>query len=122
MYPVEATFTDSAQASAYAVEMNRRLDSEAMRKCGECHMNHLYLISQTENNDYDTYDAAVVCAPDLTTAINMNPRTGLPMTEDDWKNPYTGWCTSADKVAVVCIGEADPGITQGVVLASFNAG
>lgn len=28
----------------------------------------LFLISQTQNNDYDTYDSAVVTAPDEETA------------------------------------------------------
>jgi len=33
---------------------------------------NLYLISQKINTDYDTYDSAVVCAPDEITAKNMN--------------------------------------------------
>jgi inorganic pyrophosphatase/exopolyphosphatase len=34
---------------------------------------NIYLISQTENEDYDTYNSAVVYAPDEDTARNLHP-------------------------------------------------
>ncbi|MFA6125419.1 hypothetical protein [Sphingomonas sp.] len=37
----------------------------------------LFLISQNQNYDYDTYDSAVVAAPDEETARLMNPRNGM---------------------------------------------
>lgn len=36
----------------------------------------LFLISQTQNNDYDTCDSAVVAAPDEETARSTTPAMG----------------------------------------------
>ena len=82
----------------------------------------LYLISQTENNDYDTYDSAVVYAPDEDTARNLDPLDGLWMTEDDWSHFASAWCSSSDAVSVKYLGEAPIGVETGVVCSSFNAG
>lgn len=83
---------------------------------------NLYRISQNQNNDYDTYDSAVVAAPDEETAKNMNPSGAGMMTEEKWKYPYSSWCTSAEYVNVEFIGTATDGIEQSVICASFNAG
>ncbi len=80
----------------------------------------LYLVSQSENNDYDTYDSFVACAPDEETARNMDPCGGGPM---NWgKGRYSSWCSSSSSVKVELIGEANPDVKQGVVCSSFNAG
>ena len=83
----------------------------------------LWLISQNSNDDYDTYDAAVVAAESDEEARHMNPRNGERM---DWtdaaSNQYGSWCSTPDAVLVCLIGEATPGTEAGVVLASFNAG
>jgi len=80
----------------------------------------LFKISQDENTDYDTYDSAVVAAPNGQTARNMNPRDGKEFV--GWNEYYSSWCTSADKVTVEYLGEATEGIEQGVICSSFNAG
>jgi hypothetical protein len=81
----------------------------------------LYLISQHQNRGYDTFFEAVVCATGRQSAAGMNPRTGNPMTDDEWKtNDY--WCNHGSLVDVKYIGNAAAGIKEGVVLASFNAG
>lgn len=80
----------------------------------------LFLISQTANNDYDTYDAAVVCAPDAETARHMDPATGRVM--DDWSSEFSAWAPTPTDVTVRDIGEAAPDLVVGVVCASFNAG
>jgi hypothetical protein len=80
----------------------------------------LFLISQDENNYYETYDAAVVCAEDEDQARLIHP-CGDPNEEYKF-GEYSRWCSSADKVNVKFIGDAAPGIPAGVVLASFNAG
>ena len=82
----------------------------------------LFLISQRENNDYDTYDSAVVAAPDEDTARNTKPRTGEQMTAEDWRCRYSDWCSSPAAVTVVYLGDAAPGVTPGIVCASYNAG
>ena len=84
---------------------------------------NIYHISQTVNTDYDTYDAAVVCAPDEETARSLNPDTGKPMTDADWRNGlHDAWVSSPSDVRVRYLGPADPSVKPGLVLASFNAG
>ena len=76
----------------------------------------LYLISQDENDNYDTYDSAVVAARDEEDARQINPG-------GDWsKTKYVSWCSSPDKVIVRLVGEAAPDVPRGLILASFNAG
>lgn len=78
----------------------------------------LFLISQDENGDYDTYDSAVVAAPDEATARNTNPGTGGQI--ETWDRRLC-WCSGPEKVTVRYLGEA-VNVAQGVVCASFNAG
>lgn len=82
---------------------------------------NLYLISQNRNNGYDTYDSAVVAAPDESTARNMDPHTSTQRTEEDWCSNNL-WAPSIEFVSVKYLGQADHGIEQGVICASFNAG
>ncbi len=81
----------------------------------------LFLISQIKNNDYDTFDSAVVAADSEEIARQMNPYDGNPWTakESEWTHDY--WCDPLF-VKVEYIGEASLGVKQGVICASFNAG
>ena len=80
----------------------------------------LFRIYQNLNDGYDTYDAAIVAAPDAETARQMQPGTGdlygseHSLSSGTWAKP--------EHVGVIEIGEATPGTGQGVLLASFNAG
>lgn len=76
---------------------------------------NLYLISQTENNDYDTYDSAVVAAETEGQARNTHPRGVWP------KGMNYSW-TTPENVAAKLIGVAVEGTPAGVILGSFNAG
>jgi hypothetical protein len=78
----------------------------------------LFLISQDQNNDYDTYDSAVVAAPDEETAKQMNPANGKPV--DEWER--NTWCNGPEHVTVRYLGDAVGDVEQDVVCASFNAG
>jgi hypothetical protein len=79
---------------------------------------NLYLISQTDRNDYDTYDSAVVAAENEEDARKIHPGE-----YEEWTtHSYRTWASSPDLVTVRLIGQAAPGIETGVVLASFNAG
>lgn len=82
---------------------------------------NLYLISQTENSDYDTYDSAVVCAPNEDAARNTCPSDGKKV---DWASGGTRhvWCSSPEAVMVKLLGRANKTIEVGIVCASFNAG
>jgi hypothetical protein len=78
---------------------------------------NLYLCSQKQNQDYDTYDSFIGAFDNEEEARNHHP--------DDyreWDDGYSTWCESPDDVKVVFIGEADHDLPKGVILASFNAG
>lgn len=77
----------------------------------------LYLISQNENIDYDTYDSAVVAAHNEEEASKIHPDPPYGSWED-----CRDWCSSPNVVKVEYIGEAAPNVKKGVILASFNAG
>ena len=88
---------------------------------------NLYKISQDSNIDYDTYDSAVVCAENEETARQMIPfhlydGDEIEPASTDWSVPSNCWCASPDLVKVKFIGNAAPGLPQGLVCASFNAG
>ena len=75
----------------------------------------LWLISQSVNNDYDTYDAAVVAAETEEEAKKIHPCGRQDdCSERTWADPKN--------VKAKLIGEAVEGTKAGVVLASFNAG
>jgi len=77
---------------------------------------NLYKISQTENNGYDTFDSAIVCAASEGDAKTINPDGR------EWGDEWSFWCKSPDDVTVELLGTALDGATRGVVLGSFNAG
>lgn len=87
----------------------------------------LWLIEQDENNNYDTYDCAVVAAATEDDARQQHPNGSVwdatPARDSEaWTYPYGSWCSHPDKVTVRLIGEAAPDMVAGVVVASFNAG
>ena len=78
----------------------------------------LWKISQDKNNDWDTYDSAVVAAETEAEARMMHPSTG-----DDIKpTPYSSWVGDPAYVQCEYIGKAKDGTQKGVICASFNAG
>lgn len=80
---------------------------------------NLYRISQEVNQDYDTYDSAVVCAE-----TEEGARSTHPSGSSDWDGKhreYGDW-TDKENVKVELIGVADPTQSRGVICASFNAG
>lgn len=95
----------------------------------------LYLISQNVNNNYDTYDSAVVAANSEDEARAMYPGGDEYWDKDkeqwyyisgDGARSYSSftagsWAPFKD-VQAQYIGEAHKTIKAGVVLASFNAG
>ena len=84
-------------------------------------MNFLYHISQTVNNNYNTYDSSVICAANATDAKNTHPQDGdlySPERELKWLRTWA----IPEHVTAVVIGEAKSTQSTGVVCASFNAG
>jgi hypothetical protein len=83
---------------------------------------YLYLISQSVNNDYDTFDSAVVIAPSKEEARNMHPNwpdSEWPTKKHSW---YNCWADRPEQVTVSLIGTALRNAPQSVVCSSFNAG
>ena len=79
---------------------------------------NLYLISQDENTDYDTYDSAIVAAENDKEAVNIHP-DGY---NGKWSGKYSTWASSPSNVSSKLIGKAGKSVEKGIVLASFNAG
>jgi hypothetical protein len=76
----------------------------------------LFQLWQTVNNDYDTYDSAIVAAESEEIAKQMHPSNGKIGELD-----LASWC-AVERVKVEYLGEAKEGTKQGLILASFNAG
>lgn len=79
---------------------------------------NLYLISQTENEDFDTYDALIVCAESEEKARMITPNS------EKFQYSIWGsvWCSDPKFVTVEYLGIADEKITREIILSSFNAG
>jgi hypothetical protein len=92
----------------------------------------LWLISQDENDDYDTYDSAVVAAETESEARSIHPGDNqLSLKNGKWVGTrpdgteyesYSGTWSRTDAVKVEYIGEAKEGTEKGIICASFNAG
>lgn len=80
---------------------------------------NLYLISQTENNGYDTYDSAVVAAETPEDAARIHPDGSGSLS---WGQSFGTWAKRPENVKVELIGTATEGTRAGVICASFNAG
>ena len=76
----------------------------------------LYLLTQEENDGYDTYDSLVVAAKTSLRARRIHPHpngnSGLCVV----------WASSYKNVTAEYLGEAKEGTEEGVILGSFNAG
>lgn len=96
---------------------------------------NIYMISQTVNNGYDTYDSAIVCASSTKKAMNIHPNGRAICRDGIWykipRSTYEPnnlqaynddtWCELYN-VQVKFIGKAAKNLKEGVILSSFNAG
>lgn len=82
---------------------------------------NLYRLTQTQRRGYDTYDSVIVAAKDEESAKKIHPSvlTGWP---EHSLFCNRSWCDNPEYVTVELIGSASTNITEGVILASFNAG
>lgn len=101
---------------------------------------NLYKISQSINAGYDTFSSAVVAAPTLERARNINPRgvvwDSAPPDERTYEDGTAmngwefgsgeefchEWANEPTEVDVVLIGTATAGTLEGVIVASYHAG
>lgn len=80
----------------------------------------LYLLTQTVNQEYDTYDSCVVVAKDEISAKSIQP-SGRPIAEYEQVGFYN-WAPPSE-VNSQFIGIAHSDLNDGdVICASFNAG
>lgn len=80
---------------------------------------NLYLISQSVNNNYDTYDSAVVIAQSERDARHTNP-AGLVFNSDS-KDYFMYLWAHPDDVHVTLLGTAVDNLPT-VICASYNGG
>ena len=99
----------------------------------------LWKLSQSVNNEYETYDSAVVVAPDRMSASEVHPArysdTGeaiyrFDRIQDAWVDVASGcrvgsspsWCEPSS-LTIICVGKAAEHLNAGdVVCSSFNPG
>lgn len=83
----------------------------------------IYLISQSVNYDYDTYDSAVVVARNKYFARRTHPDGNLIKNESELRKQNTGsWVNKFSDITIKEIGTANAKQLAGVICASFNAG
>ena len=88
---------------------------------------NIYLISQEVNNDWNTYDSAIVAAESVEDAKTLHPDgIGCASKQEVYNSDVTtyfphDWCYR-DDVKVELLGVAMQGTKKMVLLASFNAG
>ena len=80
----------------------------------------LYIISQDVNDDYDTYDSAVVAAESEEDAKTIHP-SGREVPVEDVPEKYPEW-SILSHIKVKLVGIAVEGTKRGVLVASYNAG
>ncbi len=78
---------------------------------------NIYLVSQDDNNGYDTYDAMVVCAASEDEARNLNPQGA-----EGWAWDSGSWCSKPEKATVELIGTTSKYEEAQIILSSFHAG
>lgn len=85
---------------------------------------NLYLISQTINENWGTYDSAVVVAPSMEEARKMHPSSGKDITKpQEYLCPQTNWVTDPIDVRIIYLGLSFHDYKSGTIIcSSFNAG
>lgn len=88
---------------------------------------YLYLLTQNQNNDWDTYDAMIVAAESEEEARKIHPDRNIFDNDDEkawkfYKDSYSTWANNSDHVKVKLLGMAHSGVEKGIILKSFGAG
>lgn len=81
---------------------------------------NIYLIRQSVNTDYDTFDSAVVVAESMDKAMHMHPGSNSGEWDGIYR-PYDDWARVED-VEVRFLGTTNVFIKPEVICGSFNAG
>ncbi len=78
----------------------------------------LFLLTQDEETDYDTYDSVVVAAMSINDALMIHPSEY----QQNWLGERTYEWPDIKHVQATYIGDAITGAEAGIILSSFNAG
>lgn len=81
---------------------------------------NIYLLTQTLNIGYDTYDSCVVAAANEQDAVKIHPSEYIKDISE-WGYEWVHY-SDRDKVEVKLLGKAAKGIKEGLIWSSFNAG
>lgn len=94
---------------------------------------NLYRLTQNVNNDYDTYDSAIVAAESKEKAVTISPGSFYTWDEGrqswvfsfTWQEPKAErdhtWALPSE-IECELLGVAGPDIKEGLIMSSFNAG
>lgn len=77
----------------------------------------LWLLKNTTNNGWDTFDSCLVTADDADDAIQI-----IPGGNDEWGKHNYEWCEKPEDVQFEFIGKTNLFEPGTVIIASFNAG
>ena len=83
---------------------------------------NIYKLTQTENNDYDTFDAIIVTAKTESDAKLIHPYKDKSwFTSAEWTESYSAWATDPSHVTatLIGVGNHEAGL---IIMTSFNAG
>lgn len=86
---------------------------------------NLYVLTQSDERGYDTYDSCVVVARNADEAREVHPSPYVDLGERWWSPPprRDDWAHHPDRVTATLIGTAAEGLKAGQVLcSSFDAG
>lgn len=76
----------------------------------------LYLLSQTVNQNWDTFDSVLVCAENEDDAKSITPYG------EEFDGKDGTWVKDKSSIACEEIGEANSKQVRGIIISSFNAG
>ena len=83
---------------------------------------NIYKLTQTENNDYDTFDAIIVTAKTEQDARAIHPEQNSSwFTLHNWTEKHATWATDPSHVTatLIGVGNHEAGL---IIMTSFNAG
>lgn len=94
---------------------------------------NIYLVSQSDNNGYDTYDSFVIVAETEQRARETDPSGGRIWKDGRWmfqfldgtekpETHHNSWVNDVERVSVELVGVAAEGQKAGIICNSFNAG
>jgi hypothetical protein len=93
---------------------------------------NIYLLSQGEENGFDTYDSCVVVAKSADKAKEIHPSSNYDKADlysnrsdrlNAWNHPGGTWASTPDNVTATLVGKALASQKENTIIcASFNAG